>query len=77
MFSISELARAVIVAAGNKLFGPMPAKDANGVLLQSQWLGQHTNPARNEQRQVLKAIGRRQYKKRMHAARMAAKKGRA
>jgi hypothetical protein len=43
--------------------------------LPAQFLGQHTNPRRNEERQILRSMGRRQYKKRMHAARMADKKG--
>ncbi len=74
MNRMSALIAAVINAAAAKL-----NRVSNEHLLPPplpRFAGQHTNPRRNEERQAMKAMGgRRQYRKRMHAYRMAAKRG--
>lgn len=71
MNRMSALIAAVINAAAAKL-----NRISNEQLLPlPRFAGQHTNPRRNEERQAMKAMGgRRQYRKRMHALRMEAKR---
>jgi hypothetical protein len=60
---IQRLIAAVMNAAASRL-------TVRPIAPPAQFLGQHTNPKRNEERQLMRALGgRRQYKKRMHAAR--------
>lgn len=71
MTPLKHLIAAVMNAAAAKLMPRVP--DPMQAL--PSFAGQHTNPVRNEQRQIVRSMGRRQYRKRMHAARIAARKG--
>ncbi len=62
MSQIQRLIAAVMNAAASRL-------TVRPIAPPAPFLGQHTNPRRNEERQILRSMGRRQYKKRMHAAR--------
>lgn len=56
-----NLAQRLLLSIGaNNIFGPAPS-----VLQQPapQWLGQHTNPQRNETRKANRSLGRRQARK--------------
>lgn len=55
---MSNLIAAVMNAAAAKL---MPKMSVNPSL--PQFAGQHTNPRRNEERLILRSMGKRQYKK--------------
>lgn len=59
MNAIRDLISAVINAAAAKLRGPAPV----GPLALPQFAGQHTNPINNERRKVMRAIGKRKFKK--------------
>lgn len=68
---IHQLIAAVMNAAAAKLtIKPIEGSFPSGL---PQHLGQHTNPKRNAERKALKTEGRRQYRRRMHAMRMADK----
>ena len=67
MDNMKNLIAAVMNAAAARLAPNLAAQAP--LLPLPQFAGQHTNPRRNERRRALRAVGRRQFKKRgMHRA---------
>lgn len=65
MNPMQALIAAVMNAAASKLVTTLPQHPL------PQFLGQHTNPRRNEERQILRAMGKRQYKRMLVRSRRA------
>lgn len=74
MNAIQSLISAVMNAAAARLKpGAPPAAADPRLSTLPAFLGQHTNPARNAQRQDLRAVGKRQYKRYLRAGRASTK----